>query len=268
MVAGEDKKDPVKVLVTGASGQLGMTLQKYYGAETGMQWSFFNSKELDICDPEALAAVFEDLQPDYCINCAAYTNVEKAESEPERAFKVNAEAVKSLAEQCKKHEAILIHISTDYVFDGTKGAPYTPDDRPNPLNVYGKSKLAGEQFIQEILEHYYIVRTSWLYSKEFGHNFYRTIKAKAEKGESLKVVDDQVGCPTNTVNLSRHIVGLINNTVSFGVKHFCDGEAMSWYDFAQRIIMELRSESTLQPMSSTGLKQLAVRPPNSVMLTE
>lgn len=261
----EEANTTVKVLVTGAGGQLGMTLQKYHRDHPGIEWIFATSKDLDICNTGALAAVFKRHKPDYCINCAAYTNVEKAESEPKVAFKVNAEAVRDLALQCKGHNTTLIHISTDYVFDGTKDSPYTPDDKPNPLNVYGKSKLAGEQYIQEMLSNYYIVRASWLYSKEFGHNFYRTIKAKAERGEPLKVVDDQVGCPTNTVNLSYYLITLINNPVNSGIKHFCDGEVMSWFGFAQKIRKETTSQSTIQAVSSASFNQQAKRPFYSVL---
>jgi len=133
-----------------------------------------------------------------------------------------------------EHEVILLHISTDYVFDGTKDTGYLPEDKTNPINEYGKSKLQGEVHIQNILENYFIVRTSWLYS-EFGNNFYNTILRKAKAGEELRITDDQKGCPTNANNLAAYMIELIsNNAVNFGIHHFTDGEAMTWYGFAQK----------------------------------
>lgn len=259
------RSSPIRVLVTGAGGQLGLTLQNYFGDEEGIDWIFKSSKDLDISDSEAIATIFGREQLEVCINCAAYTNVEKAESEPEEVFRVNAEAVKGLALQCKIHDTVLIHISTDYVFDGTKGSPYTPEDVPNPLNVYGKSKLAGERYIQGILKKYYIVRTSWLYSKDFGNNFYRTILDKGKAGEDLKVVDDQVGCPTDTMNLSKRILELIKGNEPFGIKHFCDGKAVNWYEFAKILLSTNGIDASIMPVHSSKLKQKAKRPEYSVL---
>src|SRR5690606_10682047 len=160
---------------------------------------------------KAVERVFEQIKPDYCINCAAYTNVEQAEQEPERAFLVNATAVEFLALACKAQSCILIHISTDYVFDGQKTTPYTIYDTPNPINVYGASKLEGELNIKKSLEGYFIIRTSWLYSKEFGKNFYRTILQKAQTEKELHIIDNQVGCPTDAENLMGYILNLISS---------------------------------------------------------
>src|SRR5690606_41483086 len=158
---------PKTVLVTGASGQLGMTFRKFEKNYPQMDFVFKDSKELDITNTISLINTFNEIQPDYCINCAAYTNVEKAEEEPERAILINAEAVLNLATICKEYQTTLIHISTDYVFDGKKTSPYTTEDIPNPINLYGASKLHGELNIKKVLDHYFIIRTSWLYSKEF-----------------------------------------------------------------------------------------------------
>ncbi len=158
-----------QVLVTGAGGQLGKCIQKIIELYPTLEFNFMYSKELDITIIENVNQVFNTGNFDYCINCAAYTNVDQAEQTPEKAFKINAEGAKNLALACKWHNVVLIHISTDYVFDGEKSTPYTVEDEPNPINQYGNSKLKGEKYVQEILKNYFIIRTSWLYS-EFGKN--------------------------------------------------------------------------------------------------
>lgn len=168
------------VLVTGASGQLGKCLQELAQNENSLDWLFFDSSEIDITSEEDLDQCFKSKCIDFCINCAAYTNVEKAESEKEKAFLINAEAVKSLASTCKRNGSVLIHISTDYVFDGIAVMPYSEEDHPRPINVYGASKLKGEEYIQKILQEFFIIRTSWLYS-DYGHNFYKTVRKKLRK---------------------------------------------------------------------------------------
>ena len=227
----------ITVLVTGTNGQLAKTLQKRYkNNEDNIKFTFVTKKELDITDTQWVQKYFSNNTFDYCINCAAYTNVEQAEKTPEIAFKVNAEAVKNLAETCKKTNTILIHISTDYVFDGKKNAPYTELDTPNPINEYGKSKLLGEQYIQEILKQYFIIRTSWIYSN-FGKNFLKTIVKNLDENNPLKITTSQVGAPTSTYNLAKFIYFLINEeTTEFGVYHFSDKEVISWFDFAKAIV--------------------------------
>lgn len=191
------------VLVTGASGQLGKTIHELFSENNiGLDFTFVIKQELDITRRENLISFFNQNMFDYCINCAAYTNVEQAEITPESAYKINAEGVKNLAEACKETNTILIHISTDYVFDGEKKEPYTADDVTNPINEYGKSKLQGEIYIKDILSNYFIVRTSWLYSKKYGNNFYRTIINKAKTEKQLSITTEQIGCPTDVVNLS------------------------------------------------------------------
>ena len=165
-----------KVLVTGANGQLGSTIKELYSTnQDNIQFTFTTKAELDISNKNEIKKFFSKNNFDYCINCAAFTNVEQAEKTPEIAFKINAKAVKHLAKICKVTNTVLIHISTDYVFDGSKNEPYSELDIPNPINEYGKSKLLGEQYIQQILNSYFIIRTSWLYSKDFGYNFYRNL---------------------------------------------------------------------------------------------
>src|SRR5690606_29497731 len=169
------------ILVTGSSGQLGLTLQEFASTSGNTTFEFKTSSELDIIDHNGLNELFREHNFDYCINCAAYTNVEQAEKTPQIAFKVNSDGVQNLAIACKRNKVTLVHISTDYVFDGEKGSPYTLDDIPNPINEYGKSKLKGEQLIAQTLDAYFIVRTSWLYHKQYGKNFYRTILEKDRK---------------------------------------------------------------------------------------
>lgn len=252
------------ILVTGADGQLGLTLKKLQKSFPEFIFVFASKEQLDITNKESISKVFNEFKPDYCINCAAYTNVEKAEEEPEKAFLVNGEGVKNLAEACNKNKTILIHISTDYVFDGEKDSPYTVDDIPNPLNEYGKSKLKGEQYIQETINEHYIVRTSWLYHKEFGHNFYKTIVKKAQTESVLYITDEQKGCPTNTESLAIFLMSLIDKDSTFGLYHFSDGKPMTWLAFAKQIVKE---EDFKIDVRNTNFITKARRPENSILKT-
>jgi len=253
------------VLVTGANGQLAKTLQKRFkNNQDHIKFTFVTKKELDISDAQQVQSYFLSNNFNYCINCAAYTNVEQAEKTPEIAFKVNAEAVKNLAKVCEKTNTILVHISTDYVFDGEKETPYTEHDKPNPINEYGKSKLLGEQYIQDILERYFIVRTSWLYSKEFGHNFYKTILERSNTEKELFITNAQIGCPTDTVSVSEYIYKLIiTQSKNFGIKHFCDSKAMTWYEFARQILIENGLENKIKLVKVQNYHTFARRPKNS-----
>jgi dTDP-4-dehydrorhamnose reductase len=193
--------------------------------------------------------------------------VEQAEKTPELAFKVNAEGAKYLAQACKQHSVTLIHISTDYVFDGNKTSPYTVLDVPNPINQYGKSKLQGEEYIRAILRNHYIIRTSWLYSKKYGHNFYRTVLKKASERQELRVTDTQQGCPTNTENLAKFIMEeAVAGKVAFGTHHFTDGKPMTWYDFAQQILEENGLIDRAKLILDRNYRTLAKRPQNSVLI--
>lgn len=254
-----------KVLVTGANGQLGQCLQKIREDFGDMQFTFCNSKELDITNVEVINDLFLKTQFDYCINCAAFTNVEEAEQNPDKAFLVNAEGVKNITEVCKRYQTILIHISTDYVFDGEKLEPYTVKDIPNPINEYGKSKLKGEQYIQKTLKQYFIIRTSWLYS-EFGQNFYKTVLKKAEAGETLTITDTETGCPTNANNLAQHILALIDNkNKKYGIQHFTDNKSMTWYSFAQEIIKKNGLDKTTKLVRGNNYRSFVKRPKKSIL---
>ncbi len=251
-----------KILVTGSTGQLGMCIQKIRKDFSQIQFTFTTSKELDITNNALINKYFESNKFDYCINCAAYTNVDQAERKPEKAFAVNVEGVKNIAEACRDNNTNLIHISTDYVFDGKKQTPYTTNDIPNPINEYGRSKLKGELYIQEILKTYFIIRTSWLYS-EFGNNFYKTILEKSKTEKVLYITDEQIGSPTNANNLAQFIMKFIKSNNSFyGVYHFTDGEAMTWFDFAKKIVKENKLN---MEVIAKNYATFAKRPKNSVL---
>lgn len=256
-----------RVLVTGAKGQLGLTIKELFKDNNdNLDFAFVTKKELDITDKESLKQYFNTNHFDYCINCAAYTNVEQSEKTPKIAYQVNGEGVKYLAKACKEHKITLIHISTDYVFDGEKTEPYTVEDEPNPINEYGKSKLLGEQYIQEVLEDYFIIRTSWLYSKKYENNFYRTILKKAKANETLSVTDEQKGCPTNTENLANYILSLVKDeSKNYGIKHFCDNKAMTWYDFAEEVLKNNNLTDKTKLVKAKNYRTFAQRPKNSVL---
>lgn len=257
------------ILVTGANGQLGRTIEELYSNNNeGLNFTFVTKKEFDITNEEQIKSFFTKSNFDYCINCAAYTNVEQAEKTSKIAYKVNAEGVKNLAIACNEFNTVLIHISTDYVFDGEKKTPYTIDDIPNPINEYGKSKLKGEEYIKNISSDYFVVRTSWLYSKKYGNNFYRTIVRKAEIDKEIFVTDEQTGCPTNTENLAKYIIYLIKKSIDYGIKHFSDNQVMTWYDFAEQVLSENDLKNTTNLVKTTKYVTFAKRPKYTVLKNE
>ncbi|MBU3026690.1 dTDP-4-dehydrorhamnose reductase [Zobellia galactanivorans] len=254
------------VLVTGANGQLGRSIRDIVVNYPGLHFTFKDKSQLNIANANEVEKAFRSSIFDYCINCAAYTNVEQAETNPELAYKINAEGVKNLALACKENRVVLVHISTDYVFDGYKNEPYNVADQPNPINEYGRSKLKGETIIQETLKNFYIVRTSWLYHKNHGKNFYKRIIEKAKAGESLRVTDAQKGCPTNASNLAVYVLNLIvQNNIAYGVLHFTDNEAMTWFDFAKKIIRNEGLHCKVEVLDSKKRFGVARRPSNSVL---
>ena len=251
------------VLVTGANGQLGLAIQAATANFLELQFVFAGKAELDITNEKHLGAFFKNNHLDYCINAAAYTDVDKAEQEPQAAYLLNETAPRLLAEVCKKHGVFLIHISTDYVFDGTKGSPYTTEDTPNPINLYGASKLAGEKAIGVVRGDYCIVRTSWLYS-EYGNNFQTKILKKLKTSSRLEVVGDLYGTPTYAPNL---VVFLLIKIAKFAftsnIEHFSDGNTMSWYELAKKIIVV---QAPIERKRSTKGQQKARRPINTTLL--
>jgi dTDP-4-dehydrorhamnose reductase len=256
----------LKILVTGAGGQLGKTIEELYSKnDYNLDFTFVTKNLLNISNQDELKLYFANNTFDYCINCAAYTNVEQAEKTPKTAYEVNAEGVKKLAEICESNNIILIHISTDYVFDGEKEDPYTIKDATNPINEYGKSKLLGEEYLQEIMDQYFIIRTSWLYSKKYGHNFYRTILALAKTKKELSITTEQIGCPTNTENLANYIIEMIvNKSEKYGIKHFSGKKTMTWYSFAKQILFE-HLYTNVKLIKARNYRTFAKRPKNSVL---
>lgn len=255
------------VLVTGANGQLGTTIKELFNEnDIGLKFVFVSKEDLDITKKTDLTAFFKNKSFHYCINCAAYTNVEQAEKTPEIAYMVNAVGIENLSYACEENNIILIHISTDYVFDGEKEEPYNVNDETNPINEYGKSKLEGEKHIKKILTKYFIIRTSWLFSKKYGNNFYKTILKKAKTEKELLVTTEQKGCPTDAVNLSKFIIKLMNgNSNKFGVVHFCDEKVMTWYDFAEEILIENNLYHNVNLVKGQNYCTLARRPKNSAL---
>ncbi|MBD0831220.1 dTDP-4-dehydrorhamnose reductase [Aestuariibaculum sediminum] len=256
-----------KVLVTGSNGQLGQSLKALSKQYNQIEFVFTDSKVLDITNKEQVNQFFEKEVFHYCINCAAYTNVDQAEIEKEKAFTVNAEGVKNVALACKTHGVILIHISTDFVFDGEKKEPYTETDVPNPINVYGASKLQGEVEIRKILKEHFIIRTSWLYS-EYGSNFMKTMLQLAKTRDEISVVSDQIGTPTYAVDLVHVIIKIIRcKNSTFGIYHFSSEGAVSWYGFAKSIFDKFKVKVKLNPVSTGDYVTLAKRPNYSVLDT-
>ena len=253
------------VLVTGTSGQLGSCIKKLAAAKDDIDWLFMDSSEIDITSQCDLEECFKSKRIDYCINAAAYTNVEKAESEQEKAFSINADAVKSLAEICKKNRTVLIHISTDYVFDGIGSKPYSETESTNPINVYGASKLKGETYIQEISNEYFIFRTSWLFS-EFGHNFFKTILKKASENATLNITTEQTGTPTNANHLAQLILKLIREkNADYGLYHFSNLGETTWFGFAEEILRVSNNLQKVKLNKDNSYKTIAARPKYSVL---
>ena len=262
------------VLVTGANGQLGQSLQFIAKNYPKLHFVFCSSSDLDITNLESCQAVFLKIKPNYCINAAAYTAVDNAESEPEKANLINVIGPKNLAVVCKEFSSVLLHISTDFVFDGSKNIPYNETDIPNPTGVYGQTKLDGEKAIQAVFENYYIIRTSWVYS-QFGNNFMKTMLRLASERDSISVVNDQIGTPTNAVDLAECLVKIICHTElvevqqpttdNFGVYNFSNEGQCSWYDFAKEIFKINKIEIDLKPISTSSFPTPAKRPKYSVL---
>ena len=251
-----------KVLVTGANGMLGKDLCPIL-EDSGYEVIETDIDNLDITNELEVQKAFKDIKPDYVIHCAAYTNVDKAEEELEIAKKINALGAENIAKACKKFDACMVYVSTDYVFDGTKQTQYEANDETNPLNNYGLTKLLGEKAVQENCEKYYITRTSWLYGHH-GKNFVETMISLADKDE-LKVVDDQIGCPTWTVDLSNAIISIIEEEMPYGIYHTCGAGETSWYGFAKEIFEKESLNVNLKPCKTEEFPRPAKRPAHSTM---
>ena len=257
----------MKILITGAKGQLGKCIKDAAANYPEFDFLFASRELLNIESEKSISNIFENNRFDYCINTAAYTNVEKAESDQETAFLTNAEGVKHLARHCKKNNTTLIQISTDYVFDGKKGIPYNEEDSTNPLNVYGASKLKGEQYVQEICQAYYILRTSWLYS-QYGYNFYNTVLRFAKEGKPLTVTTEQTGTPTNANDLAKAILQILKvNSKNYGIYNYSNLGEATWYDFAKEILIQTNQLNKTNLAKTDYYRTFAVRPEFSVLET-
>lgn len=252
------------VLVTGANGQLGQAIQYIAKNYLNLNFVFCNSTDLDISNKENCQAVFHKIKPDFCINAAAYTAVDKAESEKDKAELINVIGAKNLAETCKEFNTKLIHISTDFVFDGSNDKPYSENQIPNPKGVYGQTKLDGEKAIQHVFSNYYIIRTSWVYS-QFGNNFMKTMLRLASERTSLSVVNDQIGTPTNAVDLAEALIQIVLNNTQYGIYHFSNEGQCSWYDFAKKIFEINNVSIDLSAIPTEQFPTPAQRPKYSVL---
>lgn len=258
----ESKK---KILVTGANGQLGKELRDIAGSYPEFEFVFLSREDMPIHHFELVRNFFNTVNPDYCINCAAYTAVDRAESEKDMAFQVNGEAVGILAAVCKKHRTKFIHISTDYVFNGEAQVPYIEDFETNPINIYGASKLEGEQQAQKLNPETIIIRTSWVYSA-YGKNFVRTMMRLMNEKNEISVVEDQVGSPTYAADLAHTIMDIIQSKKWLpGIYHFSNDGVINWFQFAELIKKINRSNCLIHPISTSAYPTPAKRPAYSVL---
>lgn len=257
-------------MVTGAGGQLGKEFEVLALSYLHCHFLFASRTDLPIEDAAAVTEYFKQHKIDCCINCAAYTAVDKAETEVEQAFLTNADAAANLAAVCKMYNATFIHISTDYVFNGNGTQPYKETDAVGPVSVYGQSKLKGEQLVLQNNPAAVIIRTSWVYS-QFGNNFVKTMLRLMKERENINVVNDQLGCPTYAADLAAAVMQIIEQPVVAGYRHsifnYCNDGVISWYDFAVAIKEITGSACTVHPIPSSQYPTPAKRPHYSVLDT-
>ncbi len=252
----------MKVIITGVSGMLGHALTATLSQQHKL--TGFDLPELDITDLSAVKKVIAYHQPDLIINAAGYTDVDGCETNVDHAFAVNALGPRILAVVCNELNIPLVHISTDYIFDGASTSPHKESDKPNPQSIYGKSKLLGEQYVRELTNKHYIIRTSWLYGKN-GRNFVDTMLRLAQERDEISVVNDQVGSPTYTVDLAQAISELVTEP-AYGTYHLTNSGTCSWYEFALEIFKQAGIETVkVKPITTEELNRPAPRPKNSVL---
>ncbi len=272
----------MKILLLGKSGMLAQCFLKHFAGGSDLQFYAFSKDELDITDFKNLRSVFSKISPDFIINCAAYTKVDNCETEKENAFLINGFAVGEIAKLCKEFDSILIHFSTDYVFNGENETGYFEDESPAPLNIYGESKLKGEELIQKNTDNFYIIRTSWLYG-EGGKNFVNTMLNLSKTKDELNIVNDQIGSPTYTKDICLRVIEnllfpfikdvpqfhekflkqKINNNLEkkeFGIYHLTNSGFCSWYEFAKEIFKIKNIDIKLNPISTEEYPLPAKRP--------
>lgn len=263
---------PITVLVTGGKGQLGQALQAEAVAFSDLQLIVTAKTEVNVCNPASVQAALTRYQPQVVINCAAYTAVDKAEAEPDLAYRLNTEAVANLATLARQHGVMLLQVSTDYVFSGQNYLPYQEQDPPNPLSVYGASKLAGEQALLQSGAAGAIIRTSWLYS-EYAANFVKTMLKLAASRDKIQVVADQIGRPTYARDLAFALLQMAQTyrSASFQpaqIWHFANTGVASWFDFAKAVFELTDSACEVQPIPSSAYPTAAKRPAYSVLATD
>lgn len=253
-----------KILVTGANGQVGKELQRICHTLPDCEFIFLSKSDMPVNQFEMVRHIFNTLKPAYCINCAAYTAVDKAEEEKDLAFEINGEAVGVLAAVCLEHETKFIHISTDYVFDGKGDKPYLESDETSPVNAYGASKLKGEEEAFRYNPDSLVIRTSWVYS-EFGKNFVKTMLRLMTDKNSISVVNDQVGSPTYAADLADAILKIIQYPEwKPGIYHYSNEGVITWFDFANAIKEIARTNTVVNPISTVEFPTPALRPAYSV----
>lgn len=256
----------MKVLVTGAGGQLGREFAENHAVrQSSGEFDIIplDRKELDITDIEAARSALKRYSPDAVINCAAMTNVDMCETAPEEAYRINAEGAKLICTAAAEAGAAFVQLSTDFVFDGSGSSPYSETDSCSPINVYGRSKLMSEEYVRSITPKHYIVRTSWLYGR-YGSNFVTAIRSKAQRDGALKVVNDQTGCPTCTEELMRYILLLLKSG-SFGTYHVSGKGSCTKYEFACHIVSQAGINAQISPCLTSDYPSPAARPAYSVL---
>ncbi|WP_163070782.1 dTDP-4-dehydrorhamnose reductase [Priestia flexa] len=250
-----------KVLITGANGQLGKELVELF-TQKGFEVHGFGRKDMDITNQAQVKEIIHRIQPNIVLHSAAHTKVDLAEAEPENAFAINSYGTRNVAVAAEQVGAKLVYVSTDYVFDGTGTEPYDEFAPTSPLGIYGKSKLAGEQFVRDLHSQFFIVRTSWVYGKH-GANFVKTMLKLGQDKKELSVVADQIGCPTYTLDLATTILELVQ-TEKYGVYHVSNSGQCSWYEFAKAIFAEAGMNVQVNPCTTEEFPRPAARPAYSV----
>jgi len=254
-----------RILITGANGQLGQCLRKVVSESSSHVFLFENRAMLNITGNDAVFAYFHKHKPDFCINTAAFTQVDLAESHRKEAYQINVEGVKNLIEACEEFSVKLIQLSTDFVFDGAEKSPYLETDVPHPQTYYGQTKLEAETWIQHNLDAHYILRTSWLYS-EFGHNFMKTMLRLASEKKKIRVVDDQFGSPTSGIDLAKAILAIVHAEENhYGLYHFSNSGETTWYGFAKEIFEKSKLNVNLEAICTDDFPTPAARPNYSVL---
>jgi len=265
---------PAKVVLTGAGGQVGKELMRLSGGKLDVQVIGMGHFELDVTSPVSISNALNIHKPDVLVNTAAYTAVEKAESEIELAFEVNGNGAEILAQICAERQIPLIHLSTDYVFDGKKKQPYTEIDTENPINIYGKSKYEGEKAIRSVLNEHIILRTSWVFGI-YGHNFVKTLLKLQKKRSPLNIISDTIGCPTAASDIAMVIIQLVSQVfqkkqMQWGTYHYCGDNTACWYSFAKEVFktVSMATGSPLPqiiPISSEDYPSVIQRPANTAL---